>query len=210
MKKIVLIFLVTCIFMPLRAQFRYSLQGGLNVTTQIARNYNADSARNQLLYGFNVGPSVDYLWVRNFSLHSGIIFENKGTRGHAEAGGIIVDGVSRLLYLDIPLLARWNFRTENLVLFVEAGPYAGIGLTGKAKIKIGDVSSSWDINWGNGSDDHFKRFDYGVTGGGGLEWMRFSLEGCFSFGLANIYSVVQTGYEIEQRAFSVRFGYYLF
>jgi len=209
MKKTALIFLVTCIFIPLRAQFRYSLQGGLNVSTQIARNYNTDNAKKQLLYGFNVGPSIDYLWGRHFSLHSGFILENKGTRGYAEFGGIYADGTDRLLYLDVPLLARWNFSTGNVVLFLEAGLYAGIGLKGKIEIETADTSMAWDLNWGNESGDDFKRFDWGVMGGGGLEWMRFSLEGCFAIGLANIYALKQTGYVIEQRAFSIRLGYYL-
>jgi hypothetical protein len=209
MKKIALVIIVSCAFIPLRAQFRYSLQGGLNVTTQIAKNYNADFAKNKFLYGFNAGPSIDYMWGRYFSLHSGIILENKGTRGHVEAYGRTADVVNRLLYLDIPLLARGNIKAGNMVIFIEAGPYAGYGLLGKARIETADTTRSWDIHWGNEPQDDFKRFDYGVIGGGGLEWKRFSLEGCFAYGLANIFALSQTGYVIEQRAFSVRIGYYI-
>jgi hypothetical protein len=207
MKRIALILIVTCIFFPARAQFRFSIQGGLNVTTQIAKNYNADFAKNEFLFGFNAGPSIDYKWGRYFSLHSGLILENKGTRGHVEAFGRSADVVNRLLYLDVPLLARGNFRAGNMIIFVEAGPYAGYGLTGKARIETADTSKTWDIKWGADPQDDFKRFDYGVAGGAGLEWKHFSLEGCFAYGLANIYAVSQTGYVIEQRAFSVRIGF---
>jgi hypothetical protein len=207
MKRIALIFIVTSIFFPARAQFRYSFQGGLNVTTQIVKNYSADFAKNKFLFGFNAGPSLDYMWGRYFSLHSGIILENKGTRGHVEAFGRSADVVNRLLYLDVPLLARGNFKVGNTVIFIEAGPYAGYGLTGRAKIETADTSKSWNINWGKEPQDDFKRFDYGVIGGAGLEWNRFSLEGCFAYGLANIYALSQTGYVIEQRAFSIRIGY---
>ncbi len=209
MKKIALIFLAAVIYIPLQAQFRYGLQGGLNVTSQIARNYSADYAKSKFLIGFNFGPSVDYRWDRHFSLHSGIILENKGTRGYVELQGRSADVSNRLLYLDVPLLARFNFKAANLVIFFEAGPYAGWGLTGKARIETSDLTKSWDIQWGKDPQDDFKRFDYGATGGAGLEWKRFSLEGCFSYGLANIYALAQTGYVIEQRAFSMRLGYYL-
>jgi hypothetical protein len=207
MRKLALIIFMTCVFIPLRAQFRYGFQAGLNVTTQIAKNYNADFAENLFLYGFNAGPAIDYMWGRHFSLHSGIILENKGTRGHVEALGRSADVVNRLLYLDIPLLARWNFKAGNMIVFIEAGPYAGYGLMGKARIETADTSKSWDINWGKEPQDDFRRFDYGLIGGAGLEWKRFSLEGCFAYGIANIYAVSQTGYDIEQRAFSVRIGY---
>lgn len=209
MKRIALILIVTCVYFSAKAQFRYSFQGGLNVTTQIAKNYNADFAKNEFLFGFNAGPAVDYQWGRYFSLHSGLILENKGTRGHVEAFGRSADVVNRLLYLDVPLLARGNFKAGNMVIFVETGPYAGYGLTGKARIETADTSKSWDINWGSEPQDDFKRFDYGVIGGAGLEWNGFSLEGCFAYGLANIYALSQTGYVIEQRAFSIRIGYYL-
>jgi len=209
MKKIALIIFAFWAFVPLKAQFRYSFQGGLNVTTQIAKNYNADFAKNKFLFGFNAGPGIDYMWGRYFSLHSGLILENKGTRGHVEAYGRSADVVNRLLYLDVPVMARGNFKAGNMVIFIEAGPYAGYGLTGKAKIETADTSKIWDIKWGSDPQDDFKRFDYGVMGGAGLEWKRFSLEGCFAYGLANIFALSQTGYVIENRAFSVRIGYYI-
>lgn len=208
MRKLALIIIVTCVFSPVRAQFRYGFQAGLNVTTQIAKNYNADYAKNLFLYGFNAGPVIDYMWGRHFSLHSGLILENKGTRGHVEVGGRSADVVNRLLYLDVPLLARWNFKTGNMVIFLEAGPYAGYGLMGKARIETADTTKTWDINWGKEPQDDFKRFDCGVIGGAGLEWKRFSLGGCFAYGIANIFALGQTGYVIEQRAFSMRVWYY--
>ena len=209
MRKVALIIVVTCVFIPLRAQFRFSIQGGLNATTQIAKNYHADYAKNLFLIGFNAGPAIDYMWGRHFSVHSGIILENKGTRGHVEVGGRSADVVNRLLCLDVPVLARWNFNAGNMVIFIEAGPYAGLGLTGKARIETADTSKSWNINWGKEPRDDFKRIDYGLIGGAGLEWKRFSLEGCFAYGLANIYALSQTGYVIEQRVFSIRIGYTL-
>ena len=100
-----------------------------------------------------------------------------------------------------------EFQSRKYDCFIEAGPYAGCGLSGKARIETADTSKSWDINWGKEPQDDFRRFDYGLIGGAGLEWNRFSLEGCFAYGIANIYAVSQTGYDIEQRAFSVRIGY---
>jgi hypothetical protein len=207
MKKIALIFFVAFVFVPLRAQFRYSFQGGINITTQIAKNYHADYAKNLFLIGFNAGPAIDFKWGSHFSLHSGIILENKGTRGHVELSGRSADVVNRLLYLDVPLMARWNFKAGNRIIYIEAGPYAGYGLAGKAKIETADTSKTWDIHWGKEPQDDFKRFDYGGVGGAGLEWRRFSIEGCFAYGLANIFSLGQTGYVIEQRVFSVKIGY---
>jgi len=208
MKRIAFIFIVITVFFPISAQLRYGFQGGLNITTQIARNYNADNAKNTFLYGFNVGPAIGYQFGRHFSLHSGVILENKGTRGNVQAYGITADVVNRLLYLDVPLLARGNFKAGNMIIFIEAGPYAGLGLTGRAKIETADTSKTWNINWGKEPEDDFRRFDYGLIAGAGLEWKRFSLEGCFAYGIANIYALGQIGYDIEQRVFSLKIGYY--
>ena len=131
MRKIALIFMGICVLIPLRAQFRYSLHGGLNVTTQIAKNYSADFAQNEFLFGFNAGPAIDYLWGRHFSLHSGLILENKGTRGHVEAFGRSADVVNRLLYLDIPLLARWNFNAGDMIISLRPDPMPASALPAK-------------------------------------------------------------------------------
>ena len=133
MKKIALIIIVSCVSIPLRAQFRYGFQAGLNVTTQIAKNYNADFAKNLFLFGFNAGPAIDYKWGRHFSMHSGLILENKGTRGRVEAFGRSADAVNRLLYLDIPLLARGNFKAGNMVIFIRGGTLCGLWSDGKSK-----------------------------------------------------------------------------
>jgi hypothetical protein len=192
----------------LHAQFRFSIQGGANITTQVATNYHYDYARNEFLAGFNAGPSVDYRWGRHFFLHSAVILETKGTKGIVRQGIITADVKNRLLYLDVPLLIRGNIQTHNLLFFLEAGPYIGFGLRGRVLIETTGASKAWDIQWGTGTNDDFRRLDYGAIGGIGVEWKRFSLEGCFAYGLANIYALGQIGYDIEQRVFSLRAGYY--
>jgi hypothetical protein len=190
------------------AQFLFGIHAGMNLSTQIAKNYQVDQAHNSILTGFNAGVSVENAFSKRISIVSGLSVENKGTRGNAKLGGISADVMNRLLYIDMPVCARINFHLHNVVLFIDAGGYAGIGLTGKALVETADTSKSWKIRWGSSTSDEFRRLDYGVTGGTGIKWNNLSFEGSLDYGLANIFAVKEIGYIIENRLFSLRFVYF--
>ena len=209
MKKNLLTLAAILLFIPARGQFRFGFQGGVNLTTLIERNYQHDYAENFYKVGFNAGPFAEFKVGKHLSLVTALILETKGTQGTVRLDTIAADLSTSLLYLDVPLLIRGNLKTGNFTCFMEAGPYAGFGLSGKATAKSGGKTISRDIRWGSGIDDDFTRLDLGGMAGAGVEWKHFFLEGTFMLGLANIYPVGEIDYNIHHRVFSLRVGYFL-
>ena len=208
MKKLLFAVAAIVIFLPVRGQFRYGLQGGVNLATLIAKNYNNSFAHNLFRPGFNASPFVEYACWDYLSLKSALILETKGTNATYHSDTLKANGSTNLLYLDIPLLAKGNFKVGVFTVFVDAGPYAGIGLTGRGKLVTPYSNISRKIRWGKDYQDDFKRFDYGVMGGAGVQWNNVSLEATFVYGLANIYPLSQIGYIIEHRVVCLKVGYF--
>jgi len=208
MKRNLFLFMAILMFIPVYGQFRIGLQGGLNLSTLIERNYNHDYASNFYKPGFHAGPVAEYTAGDHFSVKTALILETKGTQGKIRVDTFVADVGTSLLYLDIPLLFTGRIKAGKFILFVEAGPYAGLGLWGKATAETPDQSISRDIAWGSGTDDEFKRMDLGIMTGAGVEWNQFFLDSSFGFGLANIFPLREIDYDIHHRFFSLRLGYF--
>jgi hypothetical protein len=207
--KITLFFLSTILtIIPVSGQFRFGIQGGANVTSLIEKNFNHDNVRNLYRLGYNVGPVAEFRPGRFLTLKTALILETKGNRARVSLDTATADLATNLVYLDLPVLLKGNIRAGSFTFFLEAGPYTGIGLTGKATADINNRKSSQDIKWGSGVNDEFKRLDFGGIAGAGAEWNRFYLEGTFAFGLANIFPVREIDYNIHHRIFSLRGGYF--
>ena len=209
MKKYLLLLVKLLIIIPASGQFRFGMQGGINMTTLIEQNYNHDYASNFYKTGFNAGPVAEFIAGEHISVKTALIFETKGTKGTIRLDTIVADVGTSLLYLDIPLFITGRINAGKLILFVQAGPYAGLGLWGKATAETPDRSISRDIKWGSGTDDEFKRIDLGIMTGAGVEWNKFFLDLSFGFGLANIFPVREIDYNIHHRMISLSLGYYL-
>jgi len=209
LRKILAITALIIAGVPVTAQFSFRIIAGLNASTQTAKNYHLEYAKNTFLWGFNAGTSIDYSINRWFSLSFSPVLESKGTRGKDRQSGISADVKNRLLYFDLPASMKARFRISGLDFFVYFGAYAGYGLTGKAWIETADTTKTWKISWGSGTRDDFRRFDYGITGGAGIKLNKISFEIMVANGLANIYAVKQIGYIIENKSISLSFGYLL-
>ncbi len=92
---------------------------------------------------------------------------------------------------------------------VFAGPYLGLGICGK---DIGSESSngemtSWSdrIEWGSGQTDLFKRLDYGLVFGTGVQIKHIQVNVSYGLGLANISSL--SSLKIHNRVTEISAGY---
>ena len=107
------------------------------------------------------------------------------------------------LYVELPVNLVVNIPlTENVKLFLNAGPCAAIGVAGKSKVYsqfLGiKLSSEKDIQFNN--DDPFtseqedasynklKRFDYGLNFGGGIDLKKVLIKVNYGLGLTKINS----------------------
>lgn len=181
------------------------IQGGLNLAN-MSIDYDDDDFDfdTDWKLGFIVGATALFPVTDLIDLETGFLFSQKGFK-YSEEGEEYDDFWDetemfksevdvRLLYLNIPITARANFNFGDNSIFFQAGPYLGFGLSGTFKSEFeysyNGFSESGkfegDIEWGSGDDDDYKRLDYGLVFGAGIEFGRITFGASYGLGLANI------------------------
>jgi hypothetical protein len=142
---------------------RVGIKGGLNVSNLYIDDVNDENAR----FGFNGGLYGQILSSEAFAIQPELLFSTKGSQ--AEYGGIVNSTVRfNLNYLDLPVLA-----------VIKLGPSAEIHAGAYASYLLGaNIDYSGNIGSGNETinRDHLKSFDYGLSGGFGLNSAPFKSE----------------------------------
>lgn len=185
------------------------IQGGLNLAN-MAISFDDDDDFDDFDFdtdwklGFVLGATALFPVTDLIELETGFLFSQKGFKysdeyefyddfwDETETEKYKLD--VRLLYLNIPITARANFNFGDNAFFLQAGPYVGVGLTGTFKTEFeysynGFTESGKfedDIEWGSGDDDDYKRLDYGLLFGAGIEFGRITFGVSYGLGLADI------------------------
>ena len=188
--------------LPVSAQFKLGVKVGVS-SNSFGYSYE-DSDEEEVLQdatkskiGYTVGLAAEYSFVEAVSLQTGLILSNKGTKLEEEESGISFKENSSLNYLEIPV--NLAFKTGNFQ--VHAGPYVGIGLSGKSKseyefngeseseeVKLmfkNKVSES-DLYNLNGDEDFARRTNFGLNLGAGYRIGSILVTATYSKGLCNI------------------------
>lgn len=111
----------------------------------------------------------------------------------------------RMAYLQVPLLARmgWGREEKGFQFFIQLGPQIGCFLNESTdtNIEYGRATQNQRVSTVVAQEDMpvEKKFDYGITGGLGLEYSHpklghFLVEGRYYFGLGNIYGNSKSDY----------------
>ncbi|MGC3943493.1 MAG: porin family protein [Chryseolinea sp.] len=155
------------------AQIRAGVKGGLNVSNLYSDDIDDKNAR----YGFNAGLYGQIFSTETFAIQPELLYSTKGTK--AEYGGIIDQTVKfNLNYLDLPVLAVFKLGDAAEI---HVGPYVSYLLNSNIKYS-GDVA--------NGTDelnrDNLKHFDFGVSGGFGLNFGPTQVGARYNLGLTEI------------------------
>ena len=156
------------------AQMRAGIKGGLNVSNLYVDEVNDENAR----YGFNVGVYGQILSSDAFAIQPELLFSTKGSK--VEYGGNFFDQTIKynLSYLDLPVLAVFKLGESAEI---HLGPYVSYLLA---------ANISHDGDLGSGVDDvdkdHLKSFDYGLSGGFGLNFGSLQVGARYNYGLAKL------------------------
>ena len=196
---------------------RFAVIGGMNLSNMLVKDDDETYSKDfKLKPGFHVGITVQIPKSGLVSFETGLIFSQKGFLSKEEntyqGEQYTYKSTITLYYLDIPLLVKFSFEVGDVIIFAEAGPYLGIGLTGNMKTKYtypgGEDKESDKIEWGSDEDDFFKRLDYGLTFGAGVvlfKALQFGLY--YDLGLANISTYSDDGTKIKNRVIKISVGY---
>jgi hypothetical protein len=200
------------------------LRGGVNFAN-VSINDDGDVDDAKSLTSFQAGIVGDIHLAPILYLQPGILFTGKGTKTEVgeEGDATWYKATTNPYYIEIPV--NLVFKTPGKTrLFAGAGPYIGIGIAGKNKVRgefLGSSFSSEDkIEW---SDDDpttldfeegaglgiMKRFDYGLNGLVGVEFSNMVIGAHYGLGLAKLQSGSESGDDNnnKHRVFSVSLGF---
>lgn len=169
-------------------QVRYGIRAGNNLSCFIGSGTRQNS---KYLNGLSAGVTIDIRFGRLFMLMTGLDFLQKGQKTdileYGDYDNIIGSEKSQLNYVQIP--ARIAIRTKiqtfdnnNMYLRIFAGPYFAVGIAGKTTSILNDVKYKYDSFSGN----MFKRCDYGIGFGAGIDSGYITIDAGFELGLARI------------------------
>jgi len=193
-----------------------SARAGLNLATMLSKDdddtYSDDA---KMKPGFHVGVSVDVPFDDNFAFQTGLLLSNKGVKYSGDDNDYEWKEKLSLYYLEIPLMAKATFDMGGAKIYGVFGPYLGLGIAGKYKWEEtydGDTDEDDEsVDWGSDEDkDDFKRLDFGLNIGAGVEIDDFQIGIQYGLGLANVSPYSDDGYRENHRVLAITLGYKLF
>lgn len=193
----IILFLFCLISIPASAQLgeqRKNFAIGINAGMSFNKVTFNPRIKESNLTGINGGITARYISEKYFAMICGIQAElNFAQRGWKE---VIEDGTGNtyhrtMNYVELPLLAHLAFgRERGLRFFLNLGPQIAFFISDSETMGGGewDTQYRYSAQYGKNVDN---KFDYGITGGGGLELRtkagNFLAEGRYYFGLSDIF-----------------------
>lgn len=201
----IILLLVTCVSLC-RAQVgeqRYNLALGLNGGINLNSVNFSPTVQQKNLIGTNGGITVRYISEKYFRMICGAQVElNFSQHGWDEYYEDYPDlsYTRKMNYMEIPLLAHLAFgKDRGIQFFIHAGPQIGFFLNDTRT-----QNDTWDTTISNylTTEQHNKsienKFDYGITGGAGLELRtqvgNFLVEGRYYYALSDFYKNTKKDY----------------
>lgn len=203
------------------------LKAGLNFANVSTDNDGSvDDAKT--LTSFHVGIIGDLNVAPFLAIQPGLLFTGKGTKTQSgnEGDANWYRATSNPYYLEVPVNVVFKTPTGPVKFFAGAGPYLGIGIAGKNKVKgalLGtSFSSENEIDFSNDDPSTLneeegagfgivKRFDYGLNGLVGIETKGLIISANYGLGLAKLQSGSNSGEDNnnKHRVFSIGLGFKL-
>lgn len=189
------------------------VRAGFNLSNaEVKDDVSTYSDDYMYLPGFHAGVIAEFPVAGILSVEGGAFFSTRGYKAEDEM--VLFDEKyefkykTTLYYLVIPVTAKATIDVGPLSVFGQIGGYAGSGLTGNyySETTIAGVTDTeeTDVEWGNDeNNDHFKRLDFGLTAGAGVQVKNIRAGVAYEHGLANICTYTQNGYSCANRVISV-------
>ena len=221
MKNLVKLFLIVIAIMMATDKLfsqEFGIKAGFNSSNMhVVEDGSIISEDFNMRTGFHIGATAEFPLTEIFSLETGLLISTKGVIYKQllteEDTGFNYESKVNLspLYLDIPVTAKASFDIGGgAKIYGVFGPYAAIGLSGKIKqeesINGATTSEEIDIEWGSDIESsNFKRMDFGLIMGAGVELNSIQIGLNYSLGLANISP--QTNVKVNNRVLGISVGY---
>jgi len=152
------------------------IKGGMNISRLSVNGISDESNR----VGYHFGAFARLGLTKSFAIQPEALFAVKGAELNFNNAFVTGGALISLKYLDIPVLAVFNI-TEHLN--VHLGPYGSylidVSVENKSDSEGADFESEVD-------KDNFKKMDYGIAAGVGLEFRSLNLGVRYLKGLSEV------------------------
>ncbi len=179
------------------------IKGGVNFANMSFSTSGMDISPKSIV-GLHLGLVFDFKMQENLNFNAGFLYSLKGCKFK----GSLIDGASSandgtltFNYFEIPLNFAYKFPiNDKSKFFIQAGPYLAYAMSGKDKTG----SETQDIKFGN---NQWKRFDYGLGFGAGLEFGAIVTSLNYELGLANLSDDSSADMKIKNKVFQISIAY---
>ncbi|ADV44108.1 porin family protein [Bacteroides helcogenes] len=184
-----------------RHNFAVGVNGGINLNSLSF----SPTVKQKNLMGINGGVTARYISEKYFSMICGAQIEvNFSQHGWDEfyQDYPTLSYTRTMNYVEIPFLAHLAFgKDKGMQFFIHAGPQIGFLFSDSEKMS-GDWAGTLSTGARIEAEQHEKpidnKFDYGITGGAGLEIRtkagNFLVEGRYYYGLSDIFNSSKKDY----------------
>lgn len=195
----------------------FGIKAGFNLSNMVIK-YNDQIISQDLKMnpGFNVGGTAEFPVSEWLSIESELLLSTKGYKMSMEesyeGSSFKYERKLNLLYLNIPAKARAKVNVGKVNIYGEAGPYFGIGISGKEistdTYNGEETTVNEKIEWGTNSEtDLLRRSDFGLSFGAGVQVKAFQFGFNYDLGLSNIMPESIDNGKIMNRVLGISLGY---
>lgn len=169
---ITILFLTATVF---TSQAQLGVRLGLNMASEIT-SFDKESLKNSFktenLTGYQVGLVYQAHMKNGLGLETGLLFGQKGSVYKVDTTATLTKSFAKaykdLNCLTIPLNLRYRYSFGPVGVFAVAGIYGDYALSGKTVLE----AANEQIERKESFNDFSRRLDYGITFGGGVEFIK--------------------------------------
>lgn len=210
MKK-VLLGCIASLFIAFGAQAQsgtgIGVKAGLNLPSY-SYGSSSDLSDSKSTTNFFVTAFLDAPVASNLYIQPGVSLQGKGATllSTESLGGVEV--TQNTMWLEVPVNLVGKFDLGMGKVAVGAGPYLGVGLSGKNKISGESSGNSIEKDFKFGSDEMLKRTDFGVNFLVAYElYNGFTINGGYGLGLTNLAGDKALTNDLKNRVWSIGVGF---
>ncbi len=173
---------------PARAQgLTWGLKAGINLATLTSDEDPGPDYK--FLVGLVGGGYVNWRIGGRLDFQPEVLIGEQGSA----LGSDVADAKIKLDYLTVPLLVRYRLSSSNGGLAVYGGPSFATKLRARASAEFGGDTVTTNIS------DQIETLDLGVAVGAMYEKGRYTIDGRYTFGFANINTEVDNPGKVRNR-----------
>lgn len=220
MKKILLSLMIAGAGLAASAQtspVKFGVKAGVNFPSVSFSEVEEDEGKVKANTSFYLGGTVDFQISEMFSVQPGLLLSGKGYKqelsGTEEGVTFSAKSSRSLMYIEIPVNAVVSFPAGSGKVFIGAGPYYAMAISGKDKAEFsltgGGVSESEsdsdDVDFSKDGDT--KRGDFGINALAGYQLSNgFNIHAGYGFGLSNV-ARDSGDFKVKNKVFSIGIGF---